>query len=162
MDTARRSARGGRRRRSGSPFLGQLLTAAVESAADAVAVSFNPTGNPADLRELTYRELDEQSSRVARELIALGVGPGDVCAMGIARSLESVLAMWAIVKTGATYLPVDPTYPADRIEHMLTDSGAKFGVTLAAHRKGLGTAAYWIELDDPARAERIAARTAHT
>ncbi|WP_040804175.1 non-ribosomal peptide synthetase, partial [Nocardia concava] len=161
MDPARRSARGGRRRRSGSPFLGQLLTAAVESAADAVAVSFNPTGNPEDLRELTYRELDEQSSRVARELIALGVGPGDVCAMGIARSLESVLAMWAIVKTGATYLPVDPTYPADRIEHMLTDSGAKFGVTLAAHRKGLGTAAYWIELDDPARADRIAARPAH-
>ncbi|AYF77083.1 amino acid adenylation domain-containing protein [Nocardia yunnanensis] len=161
MDTARRSARGGRRRRSGAPFLGQLLTAAVESAGDAVAVSFNPTGDPADLRELTYRELDEQSSRVARELIALGLGPGDVVAMGIARSIESVLAMWAIVKTGATYLPVDPTYPADRIEHMLTDSGAHYGVTLAAHRAGLGTAAYWIELDDPARADRIAARPAH-
>ncbi|MEC3955142.1 amino acid adenylation domain-containing protein [Nocardia sp. CDC153] len=161
MDTARRSARGGRRRRSGSPFFGQLLTAAVESAADAVAVSFNPTGAPQDLREFTYRELDEQSSQVARELIALGVGPGDVVAMGIARSIESVLAMWAIVKTGATYLPVDPTYPADRIEHMLTDSGAKFGVTLAAHRPGLGTAAYWIELDDAARAERIAGRPAH-
>ncbi|MGV9668918.1 amino acid adenylation domain-containing protein, partial [Nocardia niigatensis] len=161
MDTTRRSVRGSRRRRSGSPFFGQLLTAAVESADDAVAISFNPTGNPSDLRELTYRELDEQSSRVARELIALGIGPGDVVAMGIARSVESVLAMWAIVKTGATYLPVDPTYPGDRIEHMLTDSGAKYGVTLATHRAGLGTAAYWIELDDPARAERIAARPAH-
>ncbi|MTE11444.1 non-ribosomal peptide synthetase [Nocardia aurantiaca] len=161
MDTTRRSVRGSRRRRSGAPFFGQLLTAAVESAGDAVALSFNPTGEPSDQRELTYRELDEQSSRVARELIALGVGPGDVVAMGIARSLESVLAMWAIVKTGATYLPVDPTYPSDRIEHMLTDSGAKFGVTLAAYRPGLGTAAYWIELDDPARAERIAARAAH-
>ncbi|MFE3255849.1 amino acid adenylation domain-containing protein [Nocardia sp. NPDC059091] len=161
MDTTRRSVRGSRRRRSGSPFFGQLLTAAVESAGDAVAISFNPTGNPSDQRELTYRELDGESSRVARELIALGIGPGDVVAMGIARSVESVLAMWAIVKTGATYLPVDPTYPGDRIEHMLTDSGAKFGVTLATHRAGLGTAAYWIELDDPTRAERIAARPAH-
>ncbi|MFE3078090.1 amino acid adenylation domain-containing protein [Nocardia tengchongensis] len=161
METARRTARGNRRRRSGSPFLGQLLTAAVESGGDAVAVSYNPTGDPADLVELTYRELDEQSSQVARELIALGVGPGDVVAMAIARSVESVLAMWAIVKTGAAYLPVDPKYPADRIEHMLTDSGAKFGVTVAAHRRGLGTHAYWVELDDPARAERIAARPAH-
>ncbi|MEU1430625.1 amino acid adenylation domain-containing protein [Nocardia sp. NPDC005746] len=161
METARRSARGSRRRRSGSPFFGQLLTAAVESSATAVAVSFNPTGDPADLVELTYRELDERSSQVARELIALGVGPGDVVAMAIARSVESVLAVWAIVKTGAAYLPVDPTYPADRIEHMLTDSGAKFGVTVAAHRRGLGTAAYWVELDDPARAERVAARPSH-
>ncbi|QLY31767.1 amino acid adenylation domain-containing protein [Nocardia huaxiensis] len=161
METARRTARGSRRRRSGSPLFGQLLTAAVESAADSIAVSFNPTGDPADLREVTYRELDEQSSRLARELIDLGIGPGDSVAMGISRSVESVLALWGIVKTGAIYIPVDPAYPADRIEHILTDSGAKFGLTMSKHRAGLGAGAEWIELDEPARAASIAARPAH-
>ncbi|MBF6370993.1 AMP-binding protein, partial [Nocardia puris] len=96
MDTARRSSREGRRRRSGTPLLAQLLTAAVESAADAIAVCFDPTGDPDDRVELTYRELDEASSRVARELIGRGIGPGDMVAMGISRSIGSVLALWAI------------------------------------------------------------------
>ncbi|MGO4650056.1 hypothetical protein AB4305_34880, partial [Nocardia sp. 2YAB30] len=74
METARRSARGSRRRRSGSPVFGQLLTAAVESAATEVAIRFNPTGDPVDDRELTYAELDSASSRLARELIERGVG----------------------------------------------------------------------------------------
>ncbi|MFE3984426.1 condensation domain-containing protein [Nocardia tengchongensis] len=142
-------------------FFGQLLTAAVESAGGAVAVSVDATGNSADAVELTYRELDERSSRLARELIVLGIGPGDVVAMGITRSVESVSSLWAIAKTGATYLPLDPTAPRDRIEHLLIASGAKFGVTLAVYRAGLGTAAYWIELDDPARSDRIAAHGAH-
>ncbi|WP_280502758.1 amino acid adenylation domain-containing protein [Nocardia farcinica] len=161
METARRSSREGRRRRSGSPLLAQLLTAAVESAADAVAVLSDPTGDPADRRQLTYRELDEASSRVARELISRGLGPGDVIAMGITRSIESVLSLWAIAKTGATYVPVDPNYPAERIAHILSDSGAEVGLTTSAHRPLLGTLAYWIELDDPVRAERIAAHPAH-
>ncbi|MFE6862893.1 amino acid adenylation domain-containing protein [Nocardia sp. NPDC057668] len=161
MDTARRTARGNRRRRSGSPLFGQLLTAAVESAADTVAISFNPTGAPEDQREVTYRELDEQSSRIARELIARGVGPGDVVAMAITRSVESVLAMWSIAKTGAAYLPVDPSYPVDRIEHILTDSRTDFGLTLRAHRGGLDDASTWLELDDPELAAAIAAQPAH-
>ncbi|MEU4341484.1 AMP-binding protein, partial [Nocardia sp. NPDC023852] len=104
-------------------LFGQLLTAAVESAATEVAIRFNPTGDPADDRELTYAELDSASSRLARELIERGVGPGDVVAIGIARSVESVLSVWAIAKTGAAYVPVDPTYPTDRINHIVSDSG---------------------------------------
>ncbi|WP_067571788.1 non-ribosomal peptide synthetase, partial [Nocardia acidivorans] len=161
MDTARRTARGSRRRRSGSPLFGQLLTAAVESAADAIAIRFNPTGDPADQREIDYRDLDARSSQLARELIDRGVGPGDMVAIGITRSIESVLAVWAIAKTGAAYVPVDPAYPPDRIEHLLTDSGAVLGLTTREHRAALGTATYWIELDDPVRAEQIAAHPAH-
>ncbi|WP_327095383.1 amino acid adenylation domain-containing protein [Nocardia vinacea] len=161
METARRSARGSRRRRSGSPLLAQLLTAAVESAATSVALRFNPTENPADQRELTYRELDAASSRVARELIDRGIGAGDYVAMGITRSVESIVALWAIAKTGAAYVPVDPNYPADRIQHIVTDSGAAHGLTTSAHRAKLGTSAYWIELDDPVVSERIAARPDH-
>ncbi|MCM6779087.1 amino acid adenylation domain-containing protein, partial [Nocardia sp. CDC159] len=157
MDTARRSARGSRRRRSGSPLFGQLLTAAVESAADSVAIRF--AGEPA--RELSYRELDESSSRLARELIERGIGAGDVVATGITRSIESVLSVWAIAKTGAAYVPVDPTYPAERIAHIVADSGAVLGLTTSAHRAALGTGVYWLELDDPVVAERIAGRPSH-
>ncbi|WP_428847639.1 amino acid adenylation domain-containing protein [Nocardia tengchongensis] len=161
MDTVRRTARGTRRRRSGSPLFGQLLTAAVESAGDAVAIRFNPTGDPADQREISYRDLDARSSQLARELIARGIGPGDMVAIGITRSIESVLSVWAIAKTGAAYVPVDPAYPADRIEHLLTDSGAVLGLTTREYRAALGTAATWIELDDPAQAQRVAAHPDH-
>ncbi|MEU4706191.1 amino acid adenylation domain-containing protein [Nocardia salmonicida] len=161
METPRRTGRAGRRRATGVPLFGQLLTAAVESAADSIALRYNPTGMPGAELELTYRELDERSSRLARELIARGMGAGDVVAIAIARSIESVLAVWAIAKTGAAYVPVDPAYPADRIAHIVADSGATIGLTTAAHRSCLGTTAYWIELDDPVVAERIAVRPAH-
>ncbi|MFI5777057.1 amino acid adenylation domain-containing protein [Nocardia sp. NPDC051570] len=161
MDTARRSARGGRRRRSGSPLFGQLLTAAVESAADSVAIRFSPTGDPADARELTYREFDEASSRMARELIDRDIGAGDVVAIGITRSIESVLSVWAIAKTGAAYVPIDPTYPAERIAHIVADSGAVLGLTTSAHRSALGTGLYWLELDDPVVADQVATRPSH-
>ncbi|MEU1206888.1 amino acid adenylation domain-containing protein [Nocardia sp. NPDC005825] len=138
-----------------------MLTAAVESAGDAIAIRFNPTGDPAAQREISYRELDARSSQLARELIARGVGPGDMVAIGITRSIESVLAVWAIAKTGAAYVPVDPAYPADRIEHLLTDSGAVLGLTTREYRAGLGDAATWIELDDPAQEQRVAAHPDH-
>ncbi|NKY56967.1 condensation domain-containing protein [Nocardia flavorosea] len=161
METARRSPRGSRRRRAGTPPLGQLLTAAVESAADEVAIRYNPTGAPADQLELTYRELDQRSSQVARELIERGVGPGDVVAIGIARSPESVLSVWAVAKTGAAHIFIDPADPADRITSIATDSGAAFGLTTSMYRRVLGRALYWIELDDPVQADRIARRPRH-
>ncbi|WP_433733955.1 amino acid adenylation domain-containing protein [Nocardia sp. CA-129566] len=139
----------------------QLLVVAVESAADAIAISYNPTGEPADQRELTYTELDEQSSRLARELIDRGVGPGDVIAVGFTRSIESVLAVWAIAKTGAAYVPVDPTLPPERSAYIVADSRAVLGLTNSAHRSRLGTGIYWLDIDDPLHRERIAARPGH-
>ncbi|WP_067549355.1 non-ribosomal peptide synthetase [Nocardia crassostreae] len=126
----------------------------MDSAADRVAVRF------AD-RQLTYRELDEASSRLARELIGRGIGPGDVVAIGITRSLDSVLSTWAVAKTGAAYVPVDPTYPNDRIEYLVSDSGAVLGLTTGAHRAALGTAIAWLELDDPVQQSRIEAQPGH-
>ncbi|GGK58086.1 hypothetical protein GCM10011591_32840 [Nocardia camponoti] len=125
-----------------------------------VAVRYNPTGMPGAQRELSYAEFDQQSSRIARELIHRGIGPGSVVVIAIARSIESVVATWAVVKSGAAFVPVDPSYSADRIAHIAKDAGADFGLTTAAHRKVLGSAIYWIELDDPVVAERIAARAA--
>ncbi|WP_433635017.1 non-ribosomal peptide synthase/polyketide synthase [Nocardia sp. CA-120079] len=126
-----------------------------ELMADAVAMNPDALALLSDDRELTYRALDEHSSRLARMLIGHGIGAEDFVAVAIPRSAESVLAVWAVAKTGAASVPVDPTYPADRIAHMLSDSGAAVGLTLTACRQALPGTAEWLVLDAPATAARM-------
>nr|WP_280498748.1 non-ribosomal peptide synthetase [Nocardia cyriacigeorgica] len=128
--------------------LAQLIAAAVVSDPGAVAVVEGE-------RELTYLAMDEQSSRLARLLIGAGIGAEDVVAVAIPRSAESMLAVWAVAKTGAAFVPVDPTYPAERITHMLTDSGAALGLSTVAARAGLPGDVDWLEIDAPATAARL-------
>ncbi|WP_456239116.1 amino acid adenylation domain-containing protein, partial [Rhodococcus chondri] len=118
----------------------QMLAAAVEIDPSAPAVVLGD-------RKLTYAELDEQSSRLARVLIARGVRPETFVALGLTRSIESVLAWWAVAKTGAAFVPVDPTYPADRIEHMVSDSGSRVGLTVTQHLDHLPSSVDWLVLD---------------
>ena len=100
--------------------------------------------------EMTYRELEEGSNRLARVLIEHGAGPEGFVAVAVARSVASVLAVWAVAKTGAGFVPVDPDYPGERIGHMLTDCGAVVGVTVTAHRGALPDTVAWLDLHDPA------------
>ncbi|OKI08083.1 hypothetical protein A6A06_35110 [Streptomyces sp. CB02923] len=72
---------------------------------------------------LTYRELNARANRLAHDLIARGTGPEGVVALALPRSLDLVVAILAVLKAGAAYLPVDPDYPADRIRYMLRDAG---------------------------------------
>ncbi|MEU1994414.1 amino acid adenylation domain-containing protein [Nocardia gamkensis] len=163
MTTTRRFARRAQHSRARNLLFPQLLTAAVDTAFDSAAIRYNPTGHPADQRELSYRELDETSSRWARYLIGFGVGPGDFVAVAITRSVESVLAVWAVAKTGAAYVPIDPSYPAERIGHMLADSGAAIGLTTSAHRAALTAPGMeWIELDSAVHRRRAAAEPGHS
>ncbi|MEN0136534.1 MAG: amino acid adenylation domain-containing protein, partial [Rhodococcus sp. (in: high G+C Gram-positive bacteria)] len=114
------------------------------------ATRANPTGTALSYlgNDVTYRELDERSSRLARVLIEHGLGPENVVALGMTRSIESVLSMLAVAKAGAVFLPADPNYPAERIEHMLDDSGAVLGLTVSAVRSRLPGSVPWLVLDD--------------
>ncbi|RDI34854.1 non-ribosomal peptide synthetase [Lentzea flaviverrucosa] len=85
---------------------------AVRSAPDAPAVE-------CDGVVLTYAELDARAGRLARVLADKGVGPEDVVAVAVPRSAELVVALLAIVRAGAAYLPLDPDYPAERTAHMV-------------------------------------------
>ncbi|MGW2499227.1 amino acid adenylation domain-containing protein [Streptomyces pseudogriseolus] len=82
--------------------------------------------------ELTYRRLDEEANRVARLLRAAGVGPGGLVALLTERAAWSVTAMLGVLKAGAAYVPVEPTYPPERVRRILDDSGA---VVLLAGRE---------------------------
>ncbi|AXG79216.1 non-ribosomal peptide synthetase [Streptomyces paludis] len=71
---------------------------------------------------LTFAELDARVSALAAELGGCGAGPGTRVAVGLPRSTDLVVAMLAVMRCGAAYLPLDPSYPADRVAFMLADS----------------------------------------
>lgn len=99
------------------PMLGELLTRAVARHPDKIAVD---DGH----RRLTYREFDDWVSVTARALRERGRARGDVIAVAIGRSIESVVALWAVTRIGATCVPVDVTYPAARLERVVEVTGA--------------------------------------
>ncbi|MGV9637978.1 amino acid adenylation domain-containing protein [Nocardia rhamnosiphila] len=104
---------------------------------------------------LTYTELDIRSNRLARALIRYGAEPENPVLVAATRSVASVITWWAVVKSGATYVPVDPRYPTSRIEQMVSDSGAALGVTVAAARPDLPDSVNWLVLDDDTVAAQI-------
>lgn len=80
-------------------------------------------------RTLTYRELNEEANRIAHGLMEQGVKPGDIVAFALPRNSHLISAIFGILKAGAAYLPIDPDYPQDRINHMLRDSAAQHFLT---------------------------------
>src|SRR5262249_51833833 len=77
----------------------------------------------ADDATLTYPALGAGADRLACAVAACGVGPGSVVALALPRSAALVTALLAVLKAGAAYLPLDPTYPQDRLTAMLDDAG---------------------------------------
>jgi amino acid adenylation domain-containing protein/non-ribosomal peptide synthase protein (TIGR01720 family) len=86
---------------------------------------------------LTYAELDARANRLARLLAARGAGPERLVALALPRSPELVVAVLAVLKTGAAYVPMDPEYPADRLEFMLADADPVLLVTASDVAPGL-------------------------
>ncbi|HMB54186.1 MAG TPA: amino acid adenylation domain-containing protein, partial [Thermoanaerobaculia bacterium] len=89
------------------------------------------------VRTMTYGELDAASDRLARRLVASGVGRGDAVAVCVPRSPRMVAAILAVLKAGGFYVPLDAAYPVERLEFMLRDSGARLLVEVSAETPDL-------------------------
>ncbi|MFE9046490.1 non-ribosomal peptide synthase/polyketide synthase [Streptomyces sp. NPDC007818] len=111
---------------------------------------------------LTYRELDERANRIARHLIARGLRPERYAALAMPRTPDLWAAVLGVLKTGAGYLPVDLSYPADRIAYILDDArpGLVLTDTSASHALP-PTDAHVLVLDDPAVRAELDALPAH-
>lgn len=75
--------------------------------------------------KLTYRELDVRSNRLAKHLLALQLSPGDIVGIFLERSVDMVVSVLAVLKAGGCYLPLDPSYPDERLKYMIKNSGSK-------------------------------------
>ena len=73
-------------------------------------------------RSITYRELDKRANQLAHEILAQGVAPDQMVGIFIDRSIEMVVGLLGILKAGAAYVPMDPSYPADRLAIILEDT----------------------------------------
>jgi amino acid adenylation domain-containing protein len=93
----------------------QLIEDQVERSPDAVAVAFGE-------ERLTYRDLNERANRMARALISRGAGPDRLIGICLQRSAAMLVAMLAVAKAGAAYLPLDPHLPVARRAYMMDDS----------------------------------------
>ena len=100
---------------------------------------------------MTYRELDEAANRLAHLLAGSRAGPGQCVALLFNRSAEAIVAIVAVLKTGAAYLPIDPAHPPARIKFMIEDAAPIAAITtagLADRFDGCDLAV--IDVDDPA------------
>ncbi|WP_137936793.1 non-ribosomal peptide synthetase [Chitinivorax sp. B] len=100
----------------------QQFEAQVRHSPDAIACHFNG-------QRLSYRQLNQRANRLARQLRAAGIGTDSLVGLFLKRSDQLVVAILAVLKTGAAYLPIDAGYPAQRIAFMLADSAAAIVLT---------------------------------
>ncbi|MCP4435955.1 MAG: AMP-binding protein, partial [Actinomycetia bacterium] len=103
----------------------QVFSAQVARTPEAVAVTFEGCS-------WTYRELEDAATGLAQGLAAHGARPGQCVGLLFARSAEAIIAILAVLKTGAAYVPIDPALPDARIGFMLTDAAPILAVTITA------------------------------
>lgn len=100
----------------------RLIEAQVDAAPHAVAAVFEG-------ESLTYGELNRQANRLARYLGAQGVKPGDLVGIHMERSLDMLVALVGTMKAGAAYVPLDPAFPEERLQYMLSHTEASVVLT---------------------------------
>jgi amino acid adenylation domain-containing protein len=81
------------------------------------------------VERVSYRDLNEQSNRLAHHLRRAGIGPGSNVGVCLERRASLVVALFAVLKAGGAYIPLDPAYPKDRLAYMLSDSRARAVIT---------------------------------
>ncbi|MGV9798973.1 amino acid adenylation domain-containing protein [Mycobacterium sp. NPDC003449] len=137
-----RAVSGGEEFDTPATTLTTLVTDQAARTPDATAVVYEG-------RHYSYRELNESANRLAHWLIERGIGTEDRVAVLLEKSPELVITALAIVKAGAVYLPVDPTYPQDRLDYILSDSDPK--IVLSEPVTGLDS----YPATDPTDGERV-------
>lgn len=104
----------------------ELFEAQVEKTPDNIAVEYED-------KTLTYKELNEKVNQLAKVLREKGVKPDMIVGIMVERSFEMLIGIMSILKAGGAYLPIDPSYPSDRISYMLENSGATLLLTMQKH-----------------------------
>ncbi|KAL6720320.1 hypothetical protein ACLMJK_002241 [Lecanora helva] len=116
--------------------LDQLFEKVVDNFPDNVALIHNET-------QISFKELNVSANVFARRLAKRGLQYGDVVGLAVSRSIDLLVVMIAVLKLGAAYVPIDPSYPTERINQMLEDAGPKFVLISDTSAKGL---ARWRDL----------------
>lgn len=115
---------------------------------DQVRVSPQAVAVASDEQEITYAQLERRSNQLAHYLQTLGVGPDTVVGLSMERCPDMIVALLAILKAGGAYLPLDPSYPTERLAYMLDDAGITVLISQAALADALPThTATLIEFD---------------
>jgi amino acid adenylation domain-containing protein len=127
------------------PCLHELFEAQAARTPDATAVARRG-------HAVTYGQLNARANRLARELRAAGTRAEDRVGVLLDRSPEAVIALLAVLKAGAAFVPLDPAFPRQRLADLLADSGAGWVVTTAALAPPVRSAARLLLLDEPAGA----------
>jgi amino acid adenylation domain-containing protein len=123
----------------GDKTIHRLFEEQVERTPDRVAVIDSIDSTVETLRamslqnHITYRQLNEQSDRLARFLIEKGILADSIVGIMLGRSIEMIIGIIGILKSGGAYLPIDPEYPQERINYMVKDSAAKILLTSSHH-----------------------------
>ncbi|MBA2582913.1 MAG: amino acid adenylation domain-containing protein, partial [Bacteroidetes bacterium] len=99
--------------------------------------------------KITYQQLNERANQLAAFLRSKGAAPEKVVGLLVERSIDMMVAIWGILKSGAAYIPVDPAYPQDRIEYMLSDSEAEILVTSSALKHKVNFKGEVVDIADP-------------
>ncbi|MEU0544990.1 non-ribosomal peptide synthase/polyketide synthase, partial [Nocardia sp. NPDC005978] len=129
--------------------LAELLAAgaAIDPAAPAIVAG---TGT------MSFGELDARSNRLARLLIDRGAGPGTAVALALPRSTEFLVGLWAVTKTGAAFVPIDPRHPLERVVGMIADSDVRLVLSVNETVATVPDTIDRVMLDDPELPARLA------
>ena len=131
--------------------LHRLFERQAERRPDAIAVECGS-------QRLSYAELDAQADALARALAARGAGPGQLVGLFVERSPRMLVALLGVLKAGAAYVPMDPSYPAERLGYMLEDARARLIVSeraLQAQLPSSGCEPLWLDELDAAPGARV-------
>ncbi|MCP5063931.1 MAG: AMP-binding protein, partial [Ignavibacteriae bacterium] len=108
----------------------QIFSDVVSNNSNETAITFSEFDNDILFTEqLSYKELNEKSNQLARFLLNKGLKSEDLVGVSTQRSLELIISILAIVKAGGAFVPIDPSYPGDRIDYMISDSKMSYLIT---------------------------------